>query len=154
MSSRYTKSCSRLDNSCCREANDDTCNSSFECLPTKCTKQKKEHSIVRKLPRTTYFILLTFKPVFHFKRTVLKRIKNIFKFQNLVNVDWLILPQYAKRLIGDELFILIREYTRKYTYLSTSFQSTHAHRYGTVRYGKLAALLSFTAHSGKVRCTL
>jgi preprotein translocase subunit Sec63 len=52
------------------------------------------------------------KPVFHFKRTVpyrnvyKKRI--IFKFRNLVNVDWLILPQYAKKLTCDELFILIR----------------------------------------------
>jgi hypothetical protein len=32
------------------------------------------------------------KPVFHFKRTVPKRIKNVFKFQNFVNVDWLVLP--------------------------------------------------------------
>jgi hypothetical protein len=37
----------------------------------------------------------TLKPVFHFKRTVPKRIKNVFKFQNFVNVDWLVLPQYA-----------------------------------------------------------
>jgi hypothetical protein len=32
------------------------------------------------------------KPVFHFKRTVPKRIKNVFKFQHFVNVDWLVLP--------------------------------------------------------------
>jgi hypothetical protein len=32
------------------------------------------------------------KAVFHFKRTVPQRIKTNFKFQNLVNVDWLILP--------------------------------------------------------------
>ena len=49
----------------------------------------------------------TLKPVFHFKRTVPKRIKNVFKFQNFVNVDWLVLPQYAKKLTCDELFILI-----------------------------------------------
>jgi hypothetical protein len=30
-------------------------------------------------------LLLIFKPVFHFKR-----IKNVFKFQNFVNVDWLV----------------------------------------------------------------
>ena len=40
--------------------------------------------------------------------------KNVFKFQNFVNVDWLVLPWYAKKLTCDELFILIREYTRKY----------------------------------------
>jgi hypothetical protein len=34
----------------------------------------------------------TLKPVFHFKRTVPKRIKNVFKFQNFGNVDWLVLP--------------------------------------------------------------
>ena len=38
------------------------------------------------------------KPVFHFKRTVPKRIKNIFKFQNLVNVDWLILVRQKVNL--------------------------------------------------------
>jgi hypothetical protein len=38
------------------------------------------------------YILLKLKPVFHFKRTVPKRIKNVFKFQNFVNVDWLVLP--------------------------------------------------------------
>jgi hypothetical protein len=37
----------------------------------------------------TIFLL---KSVFHFKRTVPKRIKNVFKFQNFVNVDWLVLP--------------------------------------------------------------
>ena len=36
--------------------------------------------------------LLHVKPVFHFKRTVPKRIKNVFRFQNFVNVDWLVLP--------------------------------------------------------------
>ena len=36
--------------------------------------------------------LLKFKPVFHFKRTTPKRIKNVFTFQNFVNVDWLVLP--------------------------------------------------------------
>jgi hypothetical protein len=60
-----------------------------------------------------------------------------------MSVDWLILPYYAKKLTCDERFILIREYTRKYVDLSTSFQSTHADRYVSVRYGlsgKLAKL--------------
>jgi hypothetical protein len=48
------------------------------------------------------FVRVYVKPVFHFKRTVPKHIKNVFKFQNFVNVDWFI------------LLILIREYTRKY----------------------------------------
>jgi hypothetical protein len=34
--------------------------------------------------------LRTFKPVFHFKRTVPKRIKNVFKFQNFVNIDCMV----------------------------------------------------------------
>jgi hypothetical protein len=60
--------------------------------------------------------------------------KTFLKFQTLVNVDWLILPSLcAKKLICDELFIFIREYTRKYVDLSTSFQSTNAHQYVTVR---------------------
>ena len=36
--------------------------------------------------------LLRFKPIFHFKRTIPKRIKNVFTFQNFANVDWLVLP--------------------------------------------------------------
>jgi hypothetical protein len=38
------------------------------------------------------FRLYSVKPFFHFKRTVPKRIKNVFKFQNFVNVYWLVLP--------------------------------------------------------------
>ena len=40
----------------------------------------------------TEIFLPELKPVFHFKRTVPKRIKNDFKFQNFVNVDWLVFP--------------------------------------------------------------
>ena len=47
-------------------------------------------------------------------RIILLSGKNVFKFQNFVNVDWLVLPWYPKKLTCDELFILIREYTRKY----------------------------------------
>ena len=79
---------------------------------------------------------LSFKLVFHFKRTAQKRIKNIFKFQNSVNVDWLILSQYAKKLTCDELFMLIREYIRKYVDLALfNIRITHAHQHVSVRYG-------------------
>ena len=36
--------------------------------------------------------IVSLKAVFHFKHNVPTRIKTNFKFQNLVNVDWLILP--------------------------------------------------------------
>jgi hypothetical protein len=39
------------------------------------------------------------KPVFHFKRTVPKRIKNVFKFQNFVNVDWLVLQSVVRQKV-------------------------------------------------------
>jgi hypothetical protein len=51
-----------------------------------------EEGLMWNTPLKTNTIKLGVKPVFHFKRTVSKRIKNVFKFQNFVNVDWLILP--------------------------------------------------------------
>jgi hypothetical protein len=48
------------------------------------------------------------------------------------------LENCAKKLTSDEPFILIHEYTRKYSRkyvnLSTSCQSTHAHQYVSVRH--------------------
>jgi hypothetical protein len=41
----------------------------------------------------------TFKPVFHFKRTIPKRIKNVFKFQNFVNVDWLVSTSIVRQKV-------------------------------------------------------
>jgi hypothetical protein len=45
-----------------------------------------------------------------------------------MNADWLILPQYAKKLTCDEFFILMRE---KYVNLKTHLQAAHVHRYDT-----------------------
>ena len=41
----------------------------------------------------------TFKPVFHFKCTIPKRIKNVFKFQNFVNVDWLVSTSIVRQKV-------------------------------------------------------
>jgi hypothetical protein len=43
--------------------------------------------------------LRTFKPVFHFKRTVPKRIKNVFKFQNFVNIDCMVSTSVVRQKV-------------------------------------------------------
>ena len=42
--------------------------------------------------KVTTLVWVDIKPVFHFKRTVPKRIKNVFKFQNFANVSATITP--------------------------------------------------------------
>ena len=55
------------------------------------TECSQEYSVTR------LFLVkgITVKPVFHFKHTVPKRIKNFLNFKVFVNVDWLVLPYYA-----------------------------------------------------------
>jgi hypothetical protein len=50
-----------------------------------------EHDLLSEYQTGFRSLHSTVKPVFHFKRTVPKRNKKVFKFQNFVNVDWLVL---------------------------------------------------------------
>jgi hypothetical protein len=83
-------------------------------------------------------VLKFFKNRFHFRRTVAKRIKKIFKFQNLVNVDRFIRSySYStpKSWLATNLLFWCAN-TPEIRGFITSFQSAHAHRY--VRYGTIA----------------
>ena len=64
-----------------------------------------------------------------------KTYQKLFKFQNSANVDWLVLPYYAKKLTCDELFILIREYTRDLRGFTNLFSicACSPGRFGTIR---------------------
>ena len=42
-----------------------------------------------------------------------------------MDIDWLILTQYAKKLTCDEILIVIHKYIQKYVNLSINFQSIH-----------------------------
>ena len=55
-----------------------------------CSTLASQHVRVKKLERSG-LLWRSVKPVFHFARIVPKRIKNFFKFQNFVNIDWLVL---------------------------------------------------------------